>query len=140
MEASNVLYTQNTLEFDFPVPLIAFSEAIRSSTLNIIQSISIDVQRQFYQANGGKFYSPSQWIEMWDIIAEMQGLRKLRIKFRPPTIGFRDWVGMDVLQPLWKVTGPLEVFEVEVSSKSWLDDVKDDEEGSQAPFKLSIRD
>lgn len=78
-EASHVLYSQNTLEFDHPLSFVTFSDQVSVSSLQSIRSISIDLQRQIYVFGANNFshctsLHPDQWLQMWTIISEMRGL------------------------------------------------------------------
>jgi hypothetical protein len=46
---------------------------------------------------------------MWDVIANMQGLEEVRVRFRSRFHGWMGWKEEDILDPLWKVTRPLKV-------------------------------
>ena len=49
-------------------------------------------------------------MQMWDVIAGMQGLEEVRVRFRAPWMG---WTVKDMLDPLWRVKRPLRAFVVE---------------------------
>jgi hypothetical protein len=141
-----VLYRQNTLDFDHPLSLITFSHQISKSSLQSIRSISFEPQRHLYVKKlsnlshcttaGSKSFQPGQWIQMWDVIANMEGLEEVRVKFRSP---FRTWMGWeerDVLDPLRKVTRPLRVFDVEAPWIAAEMGFETDEMGRGMPFRL----
>jgi hypothetical protein len=71
---------------------------------------------------------------------KMEGLQDIRVRFRNPTEGWMGLGEVKVLEPLWKVKIPLEVFEVEASTdaKTAFDD-EEEEEVSDPPFTL-VRD
>jgi len=143
MEASAVLYSQNVLDFDLPLSLITFSRQISKSSLHSIRSISFEPQRRLYVlkpggsghciAVGGKTFQMDQWAQMWDVIASMQGLREVRVKFRAPWMG---WDEKDVLDPLWKVTRPMKLFDVDAPWLAAEMCCEKDVIGRKMPFRL----
>jgi hypothetical protein len=138
-----VLYRQNTLDFDLPLSLIIFSRQISKSSLHSIKSISFEPQRHLYvlkpggpshcTAVGGKSFQMDQWAQMWDVIASMQGLKAVRVKFRATLIG---WDEKDVLDPLWKVTRPMELFDVDAPWLAAEMGCEKDVVGRKMPFRL----
>jgi hypothetical protein len=131
-----VIYTRNTFEFDHPLSLIIFQKTICPSSLNSIKYISISLQRDLYDPATPeqvvKSMSLDVWPDMWDIITGMESLEEIRVKFRFPLNGWLGWSEKKVLDPLWMVTRPMRVFEVEsreaISYKY--------EEEVRAPFKF----
>jgi hypothetical protein len=113
-----------------------FKKTVNPASLNSIKSISINLQRDLY--NPGR---PSQaflslrldvWPDMWDIIAEMEGLEEIRVRFQFPLKGWLGWSEKKVLEPLWNVTRPMRVFEVDPRTAIGFRY----EETVAAPFKL----
>jgi hypothetical protein len=51
---------------------------------------------------------------MWELVANLAGLKELRVKFKFPIRGWMGWSEREVLKPLRHVTIPLEEFTVEV--------------------------
>jgi len=140
-EASQVLYTQNTLEFDHPLSLVIFSGEVSQSSLQSIRSISIDLQRNLYVYDAQNFdlctsLHPDQWHQMWDVISTMQGLEEIRVRFQLLIDGWMGWTEKEVLEPLYNVRQPLRVFEVEMPSSSG--ETSSDCHGKEreVPFKL----
>jgi hypothetical protein len=135
-EVSNVLYTQNTFEFDHPLSLIIFQKSIHPSSFNSIKSISINMQRDLYsRAISVRAVTSLQhdvWPNMWNIIARMESLEQVRVTFRFPLDGWLGWSEKKVLDPLWEVTRPMRVFEVECQVGIAYRDV----EYAAAPFKF----
>ena len=136
-EVSNILYTQNTFEFDHPLSLAIFKKTVHPSSLNSIRSISVNLQRDLYQP-----VSPSQafqslrldvWPDMWVIIAGMEGLEEIRVRFRFLLEGWLGWSEEEVLEPLWNVTRPMRVFEVDTLTTT---SFRGEETPFGAPFKL----
>jgi hypothetical protein len=139
-----VLYTQNTFDFDHPLALLIFSAQISPSSLHSIRFIAFEPQRHVYVLKpgnpsnyrtgvGGKSFQREEWAQMWHVIADMQGLEKVRIRFRAPCVG---WTVEDVLDPLWSVTRPLRVFDVDAP---WIAEEmgsEADEGWREIPFKL----
>ena len=51
---------------------------------------------------------------MWNVLAKMDVLEELRVRLRPPLVG---WIGpkeRHILDSIWKLPKPLKVFDVEV--------------------------
>ena len=136
-EASNVLYTQNTFDFDHPRCFIIFEMTVPTATLNSIKHLSINLQRELYDPERPDRTTRSlrhdEWPHMWDIIARMQGLEEIRVRFRFPVKGWLGWSEEEVLEPLWKFTRPMKVFEVNSRRASGF---RDEETAERAPFKL----
>lgn len=140
-EASRVLYSQNTLEFDHPLSLVTFTRIIPGSSLQGIRSISIDLQRNIYIYRPDNpslctSFHPDQWFQMWDIISAMQGLEEIRVRFQLLIDGWMGLSEMEILEPLHKVRQPLKLFEVELPSLSTETSSKSDGKESDAPFRL----
>jgi hypothetical protein len=149
-----VLYSQNTLEFDHPLSLITFSSQVSAISLQSIRCITIDLQRCLYIYGSNEFspctsLHPTQWPQMWDVIAAMQGLEEVRVSFQLLINGWLGWTEEEILEPLWKVTMPLRIFEVEMPLSSrdvglcsnYDDDDFDEDEDNdnlkkEAPFTL----
>jgi hypothetical protein len=139
-ESSQVLYSQNTLEFDHPLSLIILSGDVCSSSLQSIRSISIDLQRHFYVYGRDNFnlctsLHPDQWLQMWNLISAMHGLEEIRVSFRLLVDGWMGWTENEVLEPLYKVRQPLKVFEVEMPSSSG-NIASNCDDKREIPFKL----
>jgi hypothetical protein len=136
-EASNVLYTQNTFDFDHPRCFMIFEMTVAPTTLNSIKSLSINLQRELYDPGRpdqtAKSLRHDERPHMWDIIAGMEGLEQIRVRFRFPVKGGLGWSEEEVLEPLWKVTRPMKVFEVDSRRAVGF---KDEETAKRAPFKL----
>jgi hypothetical protein len=116
-ELSNVLYTQNTFEFDDPLSLIIFQKTIHPSSFNSIKSISINMQgdlyfRAMFDQDVTSLHQ-DVWPDMWNIFARMESLEQIRVTFQFPLDGWLGWSVKKVLDPLWEVTRPMRVFEVE---------------------------
>jgi hypothetical protein len=135
-EVSNVLYTQNTFEFDHPLSLIIFQKTIHPSSFNSIKSISINTQRDLYvrymSLQAVTSLHHDVWPDMWNIIARMESLEQVRVIFQFPLDGWLGWSVKKVLDPLWEVTRPMRVFEVECQ----LGFAYRDGEYAAAPFKF----
>ena len=132
-EVGNVLYTQNTFEFDHPLSLIIFQKTIHPSSFNSIKSISINMQRDLYfRAMSVASMHHDVWPDMWNIIARMVSLEQVRVTFRFPLRGWFGWSEKKVLDPLWEVTRPMRVFEVECQ----VGIAYRDGEYTAAPFKF----
>jgi hypothetical protein len=135
-EVSNFLYTQNTFEFDRPMSLMIFKKTVHPSLLNCIKSISINLQRDLYNpgrpTQAFKFLRLDVWPDMWDIIAGMEGLEVIRVRFQFPLKVWFGWSEKKVLEPLWNVTRPMRVFEVDPRTAIGFRH----EETAAAPFKL----
>lgn len=131
-----MIYTQNTFEFDHPLSLMIFQKTIHPSSLNCIRSISINLQRDLYNParpeQAVKSMRLDVWPDMWDIITGMESLEEIRVKFRFPLNGWLGWSEKKVLDPLWMVTRPIRVFEVESRTAIGYKD----EEAARAPFKF----
>ncbi|PMD43145.1 hypothetical protein L207DRAFT_542513 [Hyaloscypha variabilis F] len=133
-EASNVLYTQNIFEIDHPMSFIIFQKTVNPSSLNSIKSISINLQRDIDDLSSRHYERLELWPKMWDIIAGMEGLEEIRVRFGFPLDGIWNWSQQKVLHPLWAVTKSMRVFEVfivltPIGFK--------DEHYARAPFKLT---
>jgi hypothetical protein len=145
-ESSLVLYNQNMLDFDQPRSFIVFMQKISLSSLHSIRSISFELQgHPFVQKPSNPSHSSAvdsrssdleQWVQMWDIIATMQGLEEVRVRFRSSLHGWMGWKEKDILDPLWKVTRPLKVFDVEARWTTAEMGFETDEKGRERPFKL----
>lgn len=140
-EASQVLYNQNTLEFDHPLSLVTFSGQVSPSSLQSIRSISIDLQRHIYVYGTNNFshctsLHPDQWLQMWDVISAMQGLEEIRVRFQLLIDGWMGWTEKEILEPLCKVRRPLKVFEVEMPSSSRETSSNCDGQERDVPFKM----
>lgn len=140
-EASRVLYSQNTLEFDHPLSLIILSREVSPSSLQSIRSISIDLQRQFYIYKANNFHEctslhPDQWLQLWNVISTMQGLEEIRVRFKLLINGWMGWTEKEALEPLYKVRQTLRVFEVKMPSlsKGWSS--SGDKKETDVPFTL----
>jgi len=137
-----VLYGQNRLEFDHPLTLITFSREVSASSLQSIRSLSIDLQRHLYVYGSNNFgfctsLHPDQWLQMWNLIATMQGLEEIRVKFQLLVDGWMGWSEKEVLEPLFLVKRPLKVFEVEMPLSSKKTSSNYDDEERRVPFKLT---
>jgi hypothetical protein len=112
-EVSNFLYTQNTFEFNHLMSLMIFKKTVHPPLLNCIKYISINLQRDPYNpgrpTQAFKFLRLDVWPEMWDIIAGMEGLEVIRVRFQFPLKGWLGWGEKKVLEPLWNVTRPMRV-------------------------------
>ena len=140
-EASHVLYSQNTLEFDHPLSLITLSREVSPSLLQSVRSISIDLQRQIYVYNANNFavctsLHPDQWLQMWNIISTMQGLEEIKVRFQLLINGWMGWTEKEILEPLCNVRQPLRVFEVEMPSLPGELDSSGDDKETDIPFTL----
>jgi hypothetical protein len=115
-EVSNVLYTQNTFEFDHPKTLTLFQMRVHPPSFNSIKSISINMQRNLYREvmtfRAITSMHHDRWHKMWNIIARMESLEQIRVAFRFPLDGSLGWTDKKIMGPLWKVTRPMRVFEV----------------------------
>ncbi len=116
-EVSNVVYTQNTFEFDHALSLIIFQKTINPSSLNSIKSFSINMQRDLYfrsmSVQAVTSLHNDLWHVMWNTIARLESLEQVRVTFRFSLDGWLGWSVKKVLDPLWEVTRPMRVFEVE---------------------------
>jgi hypothetical protein len=144
-EAHHVFYAQNTFDFDIPLSLLLFTDAISPSSLSTIRSLSFSLQIHLYSYKPSnpstcKSFHPDQWLQMWEVISKMQGLEKIRVHFRSPIDGWCGWSEKEVLGPLWRVRKrPLNGFDVEAPLGLFGDaetDLRLDEEGREAPFRL----
>jgi len=143
-ESSQVLYQQNTLEFDHPMSLPIFSGEVSPSSLHSIRSISIDMHRYIYAHNTNNSSSLStnlrreQWLQTWNIISTMQGLQEVKVRFQLLINGWMGWTEKEILEPLFNVRQALKVFEVELplSSAKIKTIINCDEERRDVPFKL----
>jgi hypothetical protein len=145
-EASLVLYNQNTLDFDHPLSLIVLTHKISPSSLHSIRSLYFEPQRHLYiqksssLSPGTKVDCESSyldyWDQMWDVIADMQSLEEVRVRFRSRFRGWMGWKEEDILDPLWKVTRPLKVFNVEAPWTAADMGYKTDNLEGEMPFKL----
>ncbi|KAH8799709.1 hypothetical protein F5884DRAFT_810959 [Xylogone sp. PMI_703] len=142
-EASRVLYSQNTLEFDHPLSLGIFSRGVSPALLQSVRSVSIDLQRHIYTYSANNFslctsLHPDQWLQMWTIVSGMQGLEEIRVRFQLTIDGWMGWSEREVLEPLYGVKQPLKVFEVEMPALSDAKGCSDGEEEEErdAPFRL----
>lgn len=68
----------------------------------------------------------------------MEGLKEIRVRFRSPAEGWMGWSEKEVLEPLFLVSGPLKVFEVEALSTAEAA-FDDNENENRVPFTL-VRD
>ena len=69
----------------------------------------------------------------------MQGLENINVRFRGRIEGWCGWNEKEVLAPLWMVTRPVNVFDVEATWSPFTDVEKDlsvDEDGREAPFRF----
>ncbi|KAE9377285.1 hypothetical protein N431DRAFT_436534 [Stipitochalara longipes BDJ] len=133
-EVSNLLYTQNTFEFDHTMSLKIFKKTIHPSSLNSIVSISINLQNDLYNP-----LYPSQaykiildWQDMWIIISKMEGLEEIRVRFQFPPKGNFVWMEKNMLAPLWQLRRPMRIFEVDAGTAACFKS----EQTADAPFKL----
>ena len=140
-ESSQVLYQQNTLEFDHPMSLGIFSAEVSPSSLQNIRSISIDMHRYVYVNNTKKVnistnLQREQWLQTWNIISTMQGLEEVRVRFQLLIDGWMGWTEKEILDPLYNVRQVLKVFEVDMPLSSVKTSSRCDGEERHAPFKL----
>lgn len=140
-EASQVLYSQNTLEFDHPLSFLILSREISPLSLHSIRFISIDLQKQIYTYGPNNFtlctsLHPDQWLQMWDSISTMLGLEEVRIRFQLLIDGWMGWTEQEVLEPLYNVKQPLRVFEVEMPWSTKEAHTIYDNKGRKVPFDL----
>jgi len=133
-EVSNLLYTQNIFEFNHPMSLILFKKTIQPSSMNSIKSISINLQKDLIDT-----LRPSQeyklirdWQDMWVTISEMEGLEEIRVRLQFPSKTIFPWPETTILGPLWKLSKPMRVFEVDTRPSVH----RDFEQTGEAPFKL----
>lgn len=68
----------------------------------------------------------------------MEGSEEIRVRFRSLIKGWIEWSEKEVLEPVFTVTGPLKVFEVEALSTTEAA-FDDDKTENEAPFTL-VRD
>jgi hypothetical protein len=113
---------------------IIFQKTVNPSSLNSIKSISINLQRDIDDLSSRHYERLELWPKMWDIIAGMEGLEEIRVRFGFPLDGIWNWSQQKVLHPLWAVTKSMRVFEVfivltPIGFK--------DEHYARAPFKLT---
>ncbi len=66
----------------------------------------------------------------------MQGLEEIRVKFQLTIDGWMGWNEKEVLEPLFKVTRPLKVFEVEMPQSVGEIRFASGDEEREVPFKL----
>jgi len=140
-EASHVLYSQNTLEFDHPLSLITFSREVSQSLLQSIRSMNFEMQLYLYVYRSkslGPYTSlhPDQWRQMWDVVSAMEGLEEIRVKFGLPVDGWLGWTEEEVLEPLCMVRRPLKVFEVQMLKSDGKTSSDGDGREREVPFKL----
>ncbi|KAN0117772.1 hypothetical protein V8E51_003749 [Hyaloscypha variabilis] len=133
-EVSDLLYTQNTFEFDHPMTLGLFKKTLHPSSLNSIKSISINLQKGlYYPLTPTQAYTHLRdWQDMWTIISAMEGLEEIRVRFQFPA----KWSFMspekEMLASLWQVNRPMRVFEVDTGGAIFFNF----EQTADAPFKL----
>ena len=133
-EVSDLLYTQNTFEFDHPMTLRLFKKTLHPSSLNSIKSISINLQKGlYYPLTPTQAYTHLRdWQDMWSIISAMEGLEEIRVRFQFPA----KWSFMspekEMLASLWQVNRPMRVFEVDTGGAIFFNF----EQTADAPFKL----
>lgn len=133
-EVSDLLYTQNTFEFDHPMTLRLFKKTLHPSSLNSIKSISINLQKGlYYPLTPTQAYTHLRdWQDMWTIISAMEGLEEIRVRFQFPA----KWSFMspekEMLASLWQVKRPMRVFEVDTGGAIFFNF----EQTADAPFKL----
>ncbi|RDW57608.1 hypothetical protein BP6252_13690 [Coleophoma cylindrospora] len=140
-EASQVLYNQNTLEFDHPLSFITLSKEISLSSLHSIRSITIDLQRQIYTYGSDNFslctsLHPNQWLQMWEYISTMSGLEIVRVRFQLLIHGWMGWTEQEILEPLYNVKQPLRIFEVDMPWSQEETSFNHDDKERKVPFKL----
>jgi hypothetical protein len=63
---------------------------------------------------------------MWDVIANMQDLEEVKVRFQALWMG---WTVKDMFDPLWKVTRPLKFFVAKAPCET-------DEGRREMPFRL----
>jgi hypothetical protein len=135
-EVASFLYGQNTFDFDHPMSLIMFKKTVHASSLNSIKSISINLQRELYNPDrptqAFKSLRLDLWPDMWEIIAGMEGLEEIRVKFEFPLKAWLGWSEEKVLEPLWNVTRPMRVFQIDLRRAPGFRY----EETAAAPFRL----
>lgn len=115
-ESISILYSHNTFDFDQRESLYSLSITILPDRFNMIRSIQLH-----HLTNPANLNLPDVWVlweQIWRIIADMQGLRELRISFAARNFGRladmrEDGLEQKVLAPLRAVTKP-KIFTVEV--------------------------
>jgi len=113
-ESISILYSKNTFDFDQRESLYSLSITVLPERFNMVRSI-----RLHHLANPADFDLPDVWmlwVQIWDVIAKMKGLREIRISFsrrfgRNPDM--TEGLQAKVLAPLMAVQ-QARVFEVEV--------------------------
>jgi hypothetical protein len=88
------------LEFEHPLAFSLLFHQISQTALESIRSINITVPMFLNgdQAKGQgnishlpcKSFEPAQWPYMWELVANLAGLKELRVKFKFP---IRGWMG-----------------------------------------------
>jgi len=129
-ESIPILYSHNIFDFDQRESLYSLSITILPERFNMIRRIQLH-----HLTNPADLDLPevwTLWLQIWGIIASMQGLRELRISFAIRGFGRladmrEDGLQEKVMAPLRAVTIP-KVFEVQVP---WYPS-----EMENAPFRL----
>jgi len=70
---------------------------------------------------------------MWDVIANMQNLEEVKVRFQALWMG---WTVNDMFDPLWMVTRPLRVFVVKAPWMAEEIGSETDEGRREMPFRL----
>lgn len=129
-ETTKVVYEQNTFDFDTPLSLLMFAHEMRPAHLNSIKSIIFDLRHLWTYED--------MWKQCCELIAGMQGLLELRVRFHHPggLILGGPKRQRDLLGPLCEIKTKLDVFEVEVPGEAdgWIE--REMGEMGEMPFVL----
>jgi hypothetical protein len=149
-EVSTLLYSENTFNFDRPKTFLLFASQIHCVSLNNIKSLTFDLPiltNNMYISNAAmqRKSMPSiledetlrrQWQQIWDVIADMDGLIQVRVRFLGRSHHHIGKAEVELLRPLSSVRRKLPVFEVEVPWEGEEGNVEGELAIQQVPFTL----
>ncbi len=114
-EAIDMLYSCNVFEFQDLETIFQLPRRILPHRLNLIASIQVDLSyMEALQFNQSCDHFPKEWESCWRIIAELQGLRELRVDINMFFELYKPHIPLKtILDPLRAVKGA-KIFEVSI--------------------------
>lgn len=134
-EAAPILYSQNTFDFDHPLSFPVFADIVAASSLHNMESVIFELRPHLYNFDPPTSKSSitpqnksltAQWQQTWEILAAMEGLQNVRVRFSKPFQADMGWKERVLMKPILNFERDLGVFEVEVP---WVEGVVYEELG-----------
>ncbi|KAF4631572.1 hypothetical protein G7Y89_g6560 [Cudoniella acicularis] len=142
-EVTNVLYAQNTFDFELPSCFNAFASSVKRENLDRIESLTFTLQAPEWVADASQSaHLEEEWGKMWETITEMKGVEEIRVRIRVRILGRGRAIGRRARELLLPTYGPgiwrdLAVFVVEVPWEAMSDE--DESDRQPRPFELRVR-